>query len=68
MRDAHPSAVSMVMATIVIVHSKYRVQRRALPGLNAAAVGLIVAAVFQLGLQIYNNSPFPNATLCIGQR
>ena len=37
-----------------------------LPGLNAAAVGLIVAAVFSLTFQIYKASPFPNTTICIG--
>ncbi len=40
---------------------------RALPGVNAAAVGLIVAAVFQLGLKVRANSPFPDATVCIGK-
>ena len=39
---------------------------RALPGVNAAAVGLIVAAVLQLGLKVHANSPFPDATICIG--
>ncbi len=37
-----------------------------LPGLNAAAVGLIVGAVFLLTFQIYKASPFPNTTICIG--
>lgn len=45
----------------------YRSACRALPGVNAAAVGLIVAAVFQLGLKVRANSPFPNATICIGE-
>ena len=40
---------------------------RALPGINSAAVGLIVAAVFQLGLKILSQSPFMAATLCIGE-
>ena len=39
---------------------------RMLPGLNAAAVGLIVGAVFLLTFQIYKASPFPNTTICIG--
>lgn len=39
---------------------------RMLPGLNAAAVGLIVAAVFSLTFQIYKASPFPTTTICIG--
>lgn len=40
---------------------------RALPGINAAAVGLIVAAVFQLGFKVQANSPFPDATVGIGK-
>lgn len=40
--------------------------RRALPGLNAAGVGLIVASVFTMGLNIYNISPFQTSSLCIG--
>eukprot|EP00891_Asterochloris_glomerata_P000418 jgi/Astpho2/418/e_gw1.00011.213.1_t len=41
--------------------------RRALPGLNSAGVGLIVASVFQLGLKIRTLSPFPEASVCIGE-
>lgn len=44
----------------------WQVYRRALPGINSAAVGLIVVAVFQLGLKIIDQSPFPIATLSIG--
>ena len=40
---------------------------RALPGLNSAGVGLIVASVFQLGLKIRTLSPFPEASVCIGE-
>ena len=40
--------------------------RRALPGLNSSAVGLIVASVFQLTLSAYATSPFPTASICIG--
>ena len=40
--------------------------RRALPGLNSAAVGLIVASVFQLTLNAYSTSPFPITSICIG--
>jgi len=40
---------------------------RALPGVTAAAIGLIVAAVFQLGLKVHANSPFPAATVSIGR-
>jgi chromate transporter len=40
--------------------------RRALPGLNSAAVGLVVAAVFQLGIGAYAGSPFGAASVCVG--
>ena len=40
--------------------------RRMLPGLNAAAVGLITAAVFQLSFSVRANSPTPVASTCIG--
>lgn len=40
--------------------------RRALPGLNASAVGLIVTSVFQLTLSAYDSSPFPTTSICIG--
>jgi chromate transport protein ChrA len=39
---------------------------RMLPGLNAAAVGLVVTAVFQLTFKLRQTSPFPDATICIG--
>ncbi len=41
---------------------------KALPGVNAAAVGLIVAVVFQLGMKVRVNSPFSDATVCIDER
>ena len=44
------------------------VPHRMLPGLNSAAVGLIVGAVFSLTFQIYKNSPFPTTSICIGER
>lgn len=37
-----------------------------LPGLNAAAVGLIIAAVFQLMFSVRDNSPTPLASTAIG--
>jgi chromate transporter len=40
--------------------------KRALPGFNSAAVGLVVASVFQMSLDVTGISPFPNAALCIG--
>lgn len=45
---------------------KWQVYRRALPGLNATAVGLIVTSVFQLTLSAYDSSPFPTTSICIG--
>ena len=45
---------------------KWQLYRRALPGLNSAAVGLIVASVFQLTLNAYSTSPFPITSICIG--
>ncbi|KAL3145700.1 hypothetical protein ABBQ32_003233 [Trebouxia sp. C0010 RCD-2024] len=45
---------------------QFSIYRRALPGVNAAAVGLIVAAVFQLGMKVHSNSPIPDASMCIG--
>ena len=44
----------------------FQVYRRALPGLNSSAVGLIVSSVFQLTLTAYGDSPFPTASICIG--
>ena len=44
----------------------WQVYRRALPGLNSAAVGLIITSVFQLSLNAYTSSPFPTTTICIG--
>ncbi|CAK0787139.1 hypothetical protein CVIRNUC_010355 [Coccomyxa viridis] len=44
----------------------FQVYRRMLPGLNAAAVGLIVGSVVLLTLQIHATSPFSSATMCIG--
>ena len=45
---------------------QWQVYRRALPGLNSSAVGLIVSSVFQLTLSAYGSSPFPITTICIG--
>ena len=45
---------------------KWNTYRRALPGFNAASVGLILASVFKMTLDVYNLSPFPTADLCIG--
>ena len=39
---------------------------RALPGLNAAAVGLLVAAAFQLTFQARQTSAAPTTSICIG--
>ena len=45
---------------------KWQIYRRALPGLNSAAVGLIIASVFQLSLNAYSTSPFPKTSVSIG--
>lgn len=34
--------------------------------MNAASVGLILASVFRMTLDVYSISPFPTAALCIG--
>ena len=41
----------------------HQLYRRALPGLNASAVGLIVAAAVAMTLQLRTFSPFPNASV-----
>ena len=40
--------------------------RRALPGLNSSAVGLVVAAVFQMSFKLRAISPMPDASVVIG--
>lgn len=40
--------------------------RRALPGLNAAGVGLIIASVFSLGLGALRDNAYKTTSLCIG--
>lgn len=45
---------------------KQPVYRRALPGLNSSAVGLVVAAVFQMSFKVRGISPFKDASVCIG--
>ena len=42
------------------------VYRRALPGLSAAAVGLVTAAALTLTITLRATSPFPDATIAIG--
>ena len=44
-------------------HPSYR---RALPGLNSSAVGLVVAAVFQMSFKVREISPMPDAAVVIG--
>ena len=39
---------------------------QALPGMNAASVGLILASVFRMTLDVHGLSTFPAASLCIG--
>ena len=45
---------------------KWNAYKRALPGLNASAVGLVVSAALTIALKVRALSPFPNATVCIG--
>jgi len=45
---------------------KWNVYRRALPGMNSASVGLILASVFRMTLDVYDISPFPLFALVIG--
>jgi len=44
----------------------FKLYRTSLPGLNSAAVGLIISSVFQLGLNAYVSSPFRITSICIG--
>lgn len=44
----------------------WNIYNRALPGLNAAGIGLIVTSVFSLTLGAYKQSPFPVTSICIG--
>jgi len=48
------------------VFRHWQMYRRALPGLNSAAVGLIITSVFQLTLNAYVSSPFRTTSICIG--
>lgn len=48
------------------VFRKFPIYRRALPGMNAAAVGLIVTAVFSLYDKLRSTSPFPDTAVAIG--
>mmetsp|Transcript_20186 Transcript_20186/g.50509 ORF Transcript_20186/g.50509 Transcript_20186/m.50509 type:complete len:369 (+) Transcript_20186:1-1107(+) len=45
---------------------KQPIYRRALPGLNSSAVGLVVAAVFQMAFKVREISPFKDASVVIG--
>ena len=44
----------------------FQVYRRMLPGLNAAAVGLVTSAALSLAISLRAQSPFPDATVAIG--
>lgn len=44
----------------------WAIYNRALPGLNAAGIGLIVTSVFSLTLGAYKQSPFGKTSICIG--
>lgn len=43
----------------------WQIYRRGLSGMNAVGVGLILASVFKMTLDVYRISPFPIASLCI---
>ncbi|GLI64225.1 hypothetical protein VaNZ11_007423 [Volvox africanus] len=43
----------------------WQIYRRGLPGMNAVGVGLILASVFKMSLDVWRISPFKNASLCI---
>ncbi|KAJ9527912.1 hypothetical protein QJQ45_005640 [Haematococcus lacustris] len=44
---------------------RFQLYRRALPGMNATSVGLILASVFKMTVDVYSISPFPTSSLCI---
>lgn len=44
---------------------QWQTYRRGLPGMNATGIGLILASVFKMTVDVYRISPFPNASLCI---
>ncbi|KAG2492746.1 hypothetical protein HYH03_008912 [Edaphochlamys debaryana] len=59
----------MLMFGVLPYWKKFRtwqVYRRGLSGMNAVGVGLILASVFTMTLDVYKISPFPTASLCIG--
>jgi len=45
---------------------QFRPYKLALPGLNSAAVGLVVAACFGMAIKVHSISPFPSSTVVIG--
>ena len=45
---------------------KLQVYLRALSGLNAAAVGLVVLAIFSMYDKVLSTSPFPDTAVAIG--
>mmetsp|Transcript_5807 Transcript_5807/g.14846 ORF Transcript_5807/g.14846 Transcript_5807/m.14846 type:complete len:460 (-) Transcript_5807:260-1639(-) len=44
----------------------YPLYKKMMPGLNSSAVGLVVAAMFKMLLQVHGVSPIPSASLAIG--
>jgi chromate transporter len=59
----------MIIFGILPFWGKFRAwapYRRALPGFNAAGVGLIITSVFSLTLGAMEVSPFPMTSLCLG--
>eukprot|EP00386_Alphamonas_edax_P008476 GDKI01027769.1.p1 GENE.GDKI01027769.1~~GDKI01027769.1.p1 ORF type:complete len:466 (-),score=96.26 GDKI01027769.1:17-1387(-) len=59
----------MLMFGVLPLWGKFRnfsIYRRMLPGLNAAAVGLIYGACFELVVKTLSGSMFPDVSMCIG--
>ena len=52
--------------TVLGLCSHVSVYQKMLPGLNASAVGLVVAAAMQMFLKVRENSPFPKFAVVIG--
>ncbi|KXZ42994.1 hypothetical protein GPECTOR_108g189 [Gonium pectorale] len=44
----------------------WQIYRRGLSGMNAVGVGLILASVFKMTIDVWRISPFKDASLCIG--
>tara|TARA_B100000482_G_scaffold42104_1_gene27172 strand:+ start:397 stop:711 length:315 start_codon:yes stop_codon:yes gene_type:complete len=58
--------IRAIRLTACFVQLSQPTYRRALPGLNSSAVGLVVAAVFQMSFKVREISPFKDASVVIG--